>query len=891
MSEKIEQTIIRPQAGFQEQFAASSVDVVFGGGAAGGGKALPLDAHVVTPYGLICVGDIRVGDAITNPVTGGVEHVIWVHPIEEHPYYSITFADGTRVECSEGHLWSIRISGKDIWHVRTTKMLFEYLHSDGDVYPRRCLSIPMCAPVRYGCHVPLPVPPYVLGVLIGDGCMSERVVRHNRGVRLSTPDEYIVSKMSSLGCDMSRGYADGDNCRVYVITDKWLLEALQTMGMLGCKADTKFIPDVYMYASVEDRCALVCGLMDTDGYVDARGHMSYTTASGQLAKEMAFVIRSLGGRVTIRKRKAGYVKDGVHIPCKPSYKLFITMPEGLPAPVVSLPKKADRVRRLACPRSEDGRLEKRIKGIDYIGIRDGRCITVDNPHGLFLTDDFTVTHNSYGLVLAMAEPLMTDPDFRALITRRSMSNLKQGGGFVDTFKEIFGEYATVRESKDPRVSFDSGAYCDLTYISDNNLDAMRERAKGWQYDMIAMDELTEIPWETFTYLMSRNRGRSRTFTGKFFATMNPKRNHWVRQFIDWYIGVDGFIRPERNGRIRYFYNTGSTVKDVVWGSTKEEVYRKCRIDIDRKLRAIGGGFTYENLIKSFVFYQGKISENKGLLKGNQSYVGSVAASGGAMSQALVEGNWNVDPDEVDHSAISSEDARRVFIGDPMENGDFWITVDLADVGTDNVVALAWNGFHVFDMLIITHSEPRQNAQRIKALSAERHVPESHIIYDATSARYFHDYLPEALPYVSGQRPRGMYALTAMTMKDLCYLRLCNMLKHSGITFSTDVAERVYNHVNMKYPITVENEFLEECSVVHFRQFISGKQRLDSKREMNQRLGRGRSMDLLDPCAMRMLPCVDMEYGTEFEAGLGAVRQEQDVALSLLGSVYDENIWC
>lgn len=92
----------------------------------------------------------------------------------------------------------------------------------------------------------------------------------------------------------------------------------------------------------------------------------------------------------------------------------------------------------------------------------------------------------------------------------------------------------------------------MTYIDPTNIDRMRERAKGWQYDAIAIDELTEMPWEVFTYIQSRNRGKSKTFTGKFRATFNPKRTHWTRRFIDWYVGVDGKGIPDRIGKVRFF---------------------------------------------------------------------------------------------------------------------------------------------------------------------------------------------------------------------------------------------------------------------------------------------------------------------------------------------------
>ncbi len=500
---------------------------------------------------------------------------------------------------------------------------------------------------------------------------------------------------------------------------------------------------------------------------------------------------------------------------------------------------------------------------------------------------------SYALVLAFAEPLMTDPDFRCMISRRSLGNQKAGGGFVEKFKQIYGtDYIRVRESDSPRVSFPNGTFCDLTYLDDSNMDKLQERAKGWEYDAIAIDELTEMSWEGFSYVMTRNRGQSKTFTGKIFATLNPKRSHWTRIFLDWYIGPDGFIIPERDGVVRYFYVNGPDVKDVVWGNTKAEVYQKCRIDIERKLKAVGGNFTYENLIKSFVFYQGKLSGNKGLVEKNPDYIGSVAASGGKMSQALLEGNFNVDPEDELNAPISPSAARDVFLVDPKQNGELWVTVDLADFGTDNMIALAWNGFHVFDMLIVTHSTPRQNAQQVMSFAQNCGIAPSHIIYDATAGRYFNDYIPEAIPYLSATKPIGLYAYTAATTKDLCYLRLVRMINDGNISFSETVANKTYTHQNLKFRVTVQNEFLEECAVVRFSTLLNGRQRLLTKKQMNATLGRGRSMDLLDPCAMRMRPCVEMEYGRELEYGFQSADENryEERYTGVQQTIYDDTLW-
>ena len=536
----------------------------------------------------------------------------------------------------------------------------------------------------------------------------------------------------------------------------------------------------------------------------------------------------------------------------------------------------------------------RIEYIKKVRRAECQCILVDDDKHLYITDDFIVTHNSFALVLAMAEPLMTDPNFRGLISRKAIQSLKAGGGFVEKFKQIFGEFCSVKESDNPRVSFPNGSFCDLTYIDDSDMVRLRERAKGWEYDVIGIDEMTEMSFECFTYIMTRNRGNSKTFTGKVFFTLNPKRSHWTREFLDWYIGVDGFIRPDRDGKVRYFYINGSTVKDVVWGNSKEEVYRKCQTDIDRKLRAVGGNYSYKNLIKSFVFYQGRLSENKAMLDGNPDYIGSVAASGGKMAQALLEGNFNVDPEEEDYIPIPGQLARAVFTNDPKVNADKWVTVDLADFGKNNLVALAWNGFHVVDIMILMKTTPRDNAKNVQIFAQNNGVAEAHIIYDGTSARYFGDYVPDAICYLSSRKSFGMYANQAPTVKDMCYLRLTKMIENGDITFDEKIGNQNYVRQDLKHACSVENEFLEECSVVRFKELPNGGRKLLSKKEMNAKLGKDRSMDLLDPCAMRMYPCSNIPYGEEMEQGFRNAAEDDDIQGEYSNAesmnVYDDKNW-
>ena len=381
------EVVIKPQEGFQMQFASSCVDVVFGGGNLGGGKGALLDSHIVTPYGLRKLRDIEVGSIISNPDTGGQERVIYLHPISMFPFYRISFSDGTYMDCTEGHLWKARVAGKqskrrnsdmekekyDGWRLMSAIQIYEWMkNKNNGMYKGKNLNIPLPEPVQFTRPItpttPRPIAPYVLGALIGDGCMSESIC--NRCIYLCTPDEFIVDKFKSYGYDMSKRYTkDGEICATYVIGNNNIVEDIKTLKMNGCTAENKFIPKFYKYSTIEERKDLLRGLLDTDGYVDDRGHLSYTTISKQLSEDVAFVVRSLGGRASITSKKAGY-KDGNGIfhPCNEAYTVWICTKFN--DEIVSLPKKKNRVKKYGYVEiDKDLKLEKTIVSAEYIGVK------------------------------------------------------------------------------------------------------------------------------------------------------------------------------------------------------------------------------------------------------------------------------------------------------------------------------------------------------------------------------------------------------------------------------------------------------------------------------------------------------------------------------------------
>lgn len=496
---------------------------------------------------------------------------------------------------------------------------------------------------------------------------------------------------------------------------------------------------------------------------------------------------------------------------------------------------------------------------------------------------------SFATILSVAQPLL-DPNFRAVFLRRNLQETKVAGGLLQEMKKVFGDvYTSVKESDNPRMLFPNGSFVDFTHISDENPSNLIERIKGWQYDLIYFDEGTSYEWSTFRLLFSRNRGTAK-WTGKIRLTTNPKKNHWIRKFIDDYIGADGYIKPDWDGRVRYFYIKGKDVESVVWGDTKEEVYQKCKYDIDEALVKFKG-VTYESLIKSFTFYLGSTAENKASIGANAGYLGSVAAMGEVERKQNLLGNWNITLED-DEIPLPYSIAESVFSNDPRENGDKWITADLADTGTDNTMIWVWNGLHIIDYKILCKSTPSMNVEYLKHMASKHDIPDNHIIYDAIRAAYVYDYIPNAIGFKSYSRTlaNSKYGRMYYNMKDDCYARMVEVITRRLLSFDDEIANSKYVHLKLKNDISIKTEFIEECSVVKFKDLPGGKKTLLNKKEMNQQLGKGRSMDLLDPIAMRMLPLLVYEYGQEL-IETEVHREEKKDMDGYSVNIYNSDTWC
>lgn len=517
---------------------------VLGGGSAGGGKMLLLNELICTPLGFRPLSELSKGSIITNPKTGGMQKIIKMHPIETHEFYRVHFIDQTYVDCSEGHLWVCHESRKKLKRAKyndistdkvwETKDMYEwYRRKEAGQYKGMHLIIPLTEPVRFtvGCHKP-EIDPYVLGALIGDGCITDSIL--SRGVvEFINEDMEIVRHFEDAGYNMTnyRKKDKNSNVKYFYIKDQALINSLKKYGIAGNNSATHYIPKYYKLSSVEDRIKLMQGLIDTDGYVDSRGHITYTTISKTLAEDVAFVVRSLGGVATITCNKAGYKnpRTGEYIQCQDAYDVQIRTK--MNPDLCGISRKRERAKYEFNGGASE--LGKRIVDIEYIGPREGRCITVDDPSGLYVTKDFTVTHNSYIGCCWLVVSCMQFEGIRMVVARKVRKTLLETTWV--TLKDVLRSWGL---KQDIHYHINNVSYI-ITFWNGSEIIAMDLTPSPQDPDFNSLgsleitggfiDEVSEVSEKAVEVLASRIRYKiAETFVvGKLFMSTNPCLT-WVR---------------------------------------------------------------------------------------------------------------------------------------------------------------------------------------------------------------------------------------------------------------------------------------------------------------------------------------------------------------------------
>lgn len=370
------------------------------------GKALALDEDIPTPDGWKKMADIHQGDRVFA-VDGSTAEVLVESGIFHKPMYRVRFEDGSTVDASADHIWTVQTKDsrrtanrqakrkrnkpwlveRNGWYdITTEEMVRDYCRTrvdgKGVEYKYR---VPMQGALKYP-QKDLPVDPYVLGVWLGDG---------------STRGQAVTASEEDLPGTKERIEARGYTCKINRYKNRaseididphphgcsracYVGSFRQALNELGLR-DGKHIPEIYMTASVAQRRDLLCGLMDTDGTVSKVGQCSFSRKDKTLAIQVLELARSLGIKASLREKDA--TCNGK--PAGKTYEVcFFTSKEN---PCFLMPRKYERLKNKLSARMN----AKSIVGIEPIEMCPSKCIAIDHPSHLYLAGKgFTPTHNT-----------------------------------------------------------------------------------------------------------------------------------------------------------------------------------------------------------------------------------------------------------------------------------------------------------------------------------------------------------------------------------------------------------------------------------------------------------------------------------------------------------------
>jgi phosphate starvation-inducible PhoH-like protein len=362
------------------------------------GRAQPLSSAVLTPSGFQPIGGLRVGELVVGS-NGLPTPVLGVYPQGRKQVFRLIAQDGASTLCCGEHLWRVftaadRRRGRPGRIVETREMVGRLRAAHQHRFELPLLGAPVEFPPRE-----VPLDPYALGLLLGDGCLTGTTTPS-----FSTADpELAVALEERLdgielrpkgGVDYGLHHAAGH--RGGVIVANPVTAALRVLDLVGTRSRTKFVPEVYLHNESAVRLAVLQGLLDSDGgpvvQRERTCRIQYTTCSERLRDDVFFLVRSLGGVAYSRRRKAAGRRPGwargrpIHHRSD-AFVMDIRLPEVIEP--FRLERKREHYRQNGV-----GRPMRFVHAIEPAGEVETVCIQVAAADSLYITDDFLVTHNT-----------------------------------------------------------------------------------------------------------------------------------------------------------------------------------------------------------------------------------------------------------------------------------------------------------------------------------------------------------------------------------------------------------------------------------------------------------------------------------------------------------------
>jgi phosphate starvation-inducible protein PhoH and related proteins len=440
------------------------------------GRSQPYDRRVLTPDGFRQIGSLRVGDLVIGS-DGLPTPVLGVYPQGRREVFRVATQDGASTLCCAEHLWAVstasdRRRGRPHRVLETRQMVGQLRVARAHRFELPLVSRPVELQPQ-----PVPMDPYALGLLLGDGCLTTSTTP---SFTTADPELAVALEGTLEGIELRRTtetdyvlrHTAGHRGGVIVVNP--VTATLRDLGLAGTRSNTKFVPERYLHNSAEVRLGVLQGLLDSDGGPVTQQkrtcRIQYGTSSPRLRDDVVFLVRSLGGVAYWRARPAAGRAPGnargreVH-DRSDAYVLDIRLPEGIEP--FRLRRKREVYRR-----SGGGRPMRFIDSIEPAGEAETLCIQVAAADSLYVTDDFIVTHNTLNdSFIVLDEAQNTTPEqMKMFLTRLGFNSKAVVTGDITQIDLPSGQHSGLNVVREILTGID-----DLAFVYLSSRDVVRHK--------------------------------------------------------------------------------------------------------------------------------------------------------------------------------------------------------------------------------------------------------------------------------------------------------------------------------------------------------------------------------------------------------------------------------
>lgn len=372
-----------------------------------------------------------------------------------------------------------------------------------------------------------------------------------------------------------------------------------------------------------------------------------------------------------------------------------------------------------------------------------------------------------------------NPKFYALILRNEKNDLTD---LVNTSYQLYSDFGNYnRAINDMTWNFTAGGKLAFAHYS-GSFEDFETRFRGRQYSYIGVDEVTQISFRKFKFLITCNRNAA-GIKNRFIGMCNPDPDSWVRKFISWWIGDDGLPIPERDGVLRYCFMDGDSTESIFWGDSPEEVYEQCKDIIDSLWKKEYEELGFDKIrmfVKSVTFIYGRLEQNLALIESDPNYVANLAQQSDEHRARDLSGNWNYKRSGGD--MINLEDMEKFYenaacVGDNVP----YVSADIAFQGGDFCVMWLWHGLHIKDCFVMAANSADTEAM-FQAKLLEWGVREENVVYDYWGVgQALAGHIKKAVKFTGTQKPEAPWDKSYKNVKSQCAEMLATKLRNGDIS--------------------------------------------------------------------------------------------------------------